>query len=631
MATTKKYTAASIEVLSGLDPVRKNPGMYTNTEDPLHLVQEVIDNSVDEAMMGHAKTISVVLTPDAWIEVTDDGRGMPVDMHPQEKKPGVEVILTTLHAGGKFSNKNYEFSGGLHGVGVSVVNALSEELEVEIYRDAKVWQLRFAHGTACGKLKSVRKIAQSKTGTKIRFIPDKNYFHSIEIPRESLKRMLKTKAILCPNLKINYHDQTNDEKCQWHYNQDLTAYFSQSLNKAETLFEKHWVFHEKNQEFEIECCLNWLLNPSDTPLTESYVNLIQTPREGTHVNGLRSSVIASVREFGSYQNLIPKNKPIASEDIIAGLSYVLAIKMQRPEFAGQTKERLNSRSATAMVHQAIHNALSLWFNRYSQQGKNLFELIALYAEQRQQVNVAKTPRKKALSHLNLPAKLSDCTSQNIAETELFIVEGNSAGGSAKQARDKRFQAILPLRGKIMNTWETPVSQLLDSEEISNIASAIGVKAGSDDLRQLRYGKICVLADADSDGLHIASLLVALFKKHFTHLVEKGHFYVALPPLFRVDFKKEKQYIVNQKDLDFYLKKLPQGERDKVNITRFKGLGEMNASQLKESVMNLDARRLLHLTMDDKKDELLDMLFTKSRAGDRKAWLEEKGNLATDLL
>lgn len=632
MAKTQKYTAASIEVLSGLDPVRKNPGMFTDTETPLHLVQEVVDNSVDEALMGYATDIHIELNTAGWIEVADNGRGMPVDLHPEQKKSGVEVILTTLHAGGKFSDKHYQFSGGLHGVGVSVVNALSQHFEVEICREGKMYRMCFAKGAIDQTLKPVGKTPKQKTGTRIRFVPDQQFFESIEIPRAQLKQLLKTKAVLCPQLKIHYNDAVNQEQCRWCYTGGLENYFTERLAGQETIFSQHWVLQENQKDLKMDCLLNWFNDPAQVPITESYANLIETPRGGTHVNGLRTGIIAAVREFNKYHKLLPKNKPIRSEDITAGLSYLLTIRMHRPEFAGQTKERLNSRSVTARVHQLVHNALSLWLNRHTQQGKELLHLIALYAEQRKQEAAQKTTRKRVLSHLNLPAKLSDCIAQNVEQTELFLVEGNSAGGSAKQARDKNFQAILPLRGKIMNTWEASTSQIFDSEEIANIARTIGVEAGSNDLSKLRYGKICILADADSDGLHIASLLVALFKKHFPAIVEQGYLYVALPPLFRIDMPAETRYATNEKEMQYYLKKLSPAQREKVRITRFKGLGEMNAAQLKESVMSSQARRLLRLSSDTDKDEkLLDMLFTKSRSGDRRSWLEKNGNLATDLL
>ena len=623
-----RYNASDIEVLSGLDPVKRRPGMYTDTSRPNHLAQEVIDNSVDEALAGHAKTIEVTVFNDGSVEVTDDGRGMPVDIHPEEKVPGVELILTRLHAGGKFSNKNYAFSGGLHGVGVSVVNALSTRVDVTIRRDAQEYRMSFANGDRASDLEVIGSVPKKKTGTTLRFWPDPKYFDTPRILVSKLKHLLRAKAVLCAGLTVRLLDEASGETTEWYFEDGLPDYLRGELQGAEALPAELFVKHFSRETDALDVALAWL--PEGDLVQESYVNLIPTAQGGTHVNGLRSGLTNAIREFCDLRNLLPRGVKLAPEDVWERLAFVLSVKLQDAQFAGQTKERLSSRSAAAIVEGVVHDAFSLWLNQHVEMGERIAQLAIERASAR--LKAAKQIiRKKITQGPQLPGKLADCTATDLTRTELFLVEGDSAGGSAKQARDKEFQAILPLRGKILNTWEVESTSVLASEEVHNLAVAIGCDPGKDDLSGLRYGKVIILADADSDGLHIATLLSALFLKHFPKLVSEGHVFVAMPPLFRVDVGKQVFYCLDESEKEAMLQRI---EREKmkgaVSTTRFKGLGEMNPPQLRESTIHPDTRRLVQLTVgdDDGTARLMDMLLAKKRAGDRKAWLEEKGDLAT---
>jgi topoisomerase IV subunit B len=625
---SSRYNAADIEVLSGLDPVKRRPGMYTDTTRPNHLVQEVVDNSVDEALAGHAKIIEVVLHDDGSVEVSDDGRGMPVDIHPEEGVSGVELIMTRLHAGGKFSGKNYNFSGGLHGVGVSVVNALSDRVEVTIRRDGSEYQMVFAHGDKISPLEVIGSVPKKRSGTTLRFWPEAKYFDSPKISLPKLKHLLRAKAVLCAGLNVKLTDEASGEICEWHYEDGLRDYLRGELDGTEALPNDLFVHHMARDVEGLEVALAWL--PEGELVQESYVNLIPTAQGGTHVNGLRTGLTTAIREFCEIRNLLPRGVKLAPEDVWERLAFVLSAKLQDPQFAGQTKERLSSRQTAGMVENVIHDAFSLWLNQHVDMGERIAQLAIERASAR--LKAAKQiVRKKITQGPQLPGKLADCTATDLTRTELFLVEGDSAGGSAKQARDKEFQAILPLRGKILNTWEVESTSVLASEEVHNLAVAIGCDPGKDDLSGLRYGKVIILADADSDGLHIATLLAALFLRHFPKLVGEGHVFVAMPPLFRVDVGKQVFYCLDESEKEAMLQRI---EREKmkgaVSTTRFKGLGEMNPPQLRESTIHPDTRRLVQLTIgdDDGTARLMDMLLAKKRAGDRKAWLEEKGDLAT---
>jgi topoisomerase-4 subunit B len=625
---SSRYNAADIEVLSGLDPVKRRPGMYTDTTRPNHLVQEVVDNSVDEALAGHARNIEVTLHEDGSVEVTDDGRGMPVDIHPEEGVSGVELIMTRLHAGGKFSGTNYNFSGGLHGVGVSVVNALSDRVEVTIRRDGSEYQMVFAHGDTTSPLEVIGAVPKKRTGTTLRFWPEAKYFDSPKISLPRLKHLLRAKAVLCAGLSVKLTDVASNEVCEWYFEDGLRDYLKGELDGAEALPGELFVHHMARDVEGMEVALAWL--PEGELVQESYVNLIPTAQGGTHVNGLRTGLTTAIREFCDIRNLLPRGVKLAPEDVWERLAFVLSARLQDPQFAGQTKERLSSRQTAGMVENVIHDAFSLWLNQNVEMGERIAQLAIERASAR--LKAAKQiVRKKITQGPQLPGKLADCTATDLTRTELFLVEGDSAGGSAKQARDKEFQAILPLRGKILNTWEVESGSVLASEEVHNLAVAIGCDPGKDDLSGLRYGKVIILADADSDGLHIATLLAALFLKHFPTLVSEGHVFVAMPPLFRVDVGKQVFYCLDESEKEAMLQRI---EREKikgaVSTTRFKGLGEMNPPQLRESTIHPDTRRLVQLTIgdDDGTAKLMDMLLAKKRAGDRKAWLEEKGDLAT---
>ncbi|HET8818790.1 MAG TPA: DNA topoisomerase IV subunit B [Xanthomonadaceae bacterium] len=625
---SSRYNAADIEVLSGLDPVRRRPGMYTDTTRPNHLAQEVIDNAVDEALAGHARTIEVVLHGDGSCEVSDDGRGMPVDVHPEEKVPGVELILTRLHAGGKFSDKNYTFSGGLHGVGVSVVNALSTKLEVSVRRDGNEYRMTFANGDRTSPLEVTGSVGKRNTGTRLRFWPDPKYFDTPKFNVRALRHLLRAKAVLAPGLTVRLHDVANDERHEWHYEDGLSDYLKGELAGLELLPPELFVGQRAQQTETADWAVAWV--PDGDLVQESYVNLIPTAQHGTHVNGLRTGFTDALREFCDFRNLLPRGIKLAPEDVWDRVSFVLSIKMTDPQFSGQTKERLSSRQAAGFVEGAAHDAFSLWLNQHVELGERIAQLAIDRASARLKTEKQVT-RKKVTQGPALPGKLADCISQDLSRTELFLVEGDSAGGSAKQARDKDFQAILPLRGKILNTWEVASGGVLASTEVHDLAVAIGCDPGKPDISGLRYGKVVILADADSDGLHIATLLSALFLRHFPALVDAGHVFVAMPPLFRVDVGKQVFYALDEEEKRLLLERIAREKlKGAVHVTRFKGLGEMNPQQLRESTIHPDTRRLVQLTVDDAVETsgLMDMLLAKKRAGDRKQWLEAKGDLAT---
>ena len=625
---SKNYSAADIEVLSGLDPVRRRPGMYTDTARPNHLVHEVVDNSVDEAIEGYAKRIDVKLFHDGSIEVADDGRGMPVDIHPKEKIPGVELILTKLHAGGKFSNKSYRFSGGLHGVGVSVVNALSKNLEIWIRRESKEFNMSFVKGKRRGKLNVIGKVGRGNTGTRLRFWPDTQYFDSPNISVSNLKHALRAKAVLCPGLDVRLEIEKPQEKIQWQYSGGLEEYLQETLEDGVWLPEKPFTNSLETKRETVDWGLVWRTDQV-TPINESYVNLIPTPQGGTHVNGLRSGLTEALREFCEFRNLLPRGVKLAPEDIWEGVAFILSVKMEDAQFSGQTKERLGSRECAGLVSSIVKDSFSVWLNEHPETGDEIAQLAINNAQARLKAS-KKIIRKRVVSGPALPGKLADCTSQEPGLTELFLVEGDSAGGSAKQARDRETQAVMPLRGKILNTWEVDSSEILASQEVHSISVALGVDPGAENLEELRYHKVCILADADSDGLHIAALLCALFLRHFRSLVLAGYVFVAMPPLYRVDVGKEIFYALDDAERDMILARIQADKKTgKVTVTRFKGLGEMNPAQLRETTMARETRRLVQLTLntDDKADQMLDMLLAKKRATDRKAWLQEKGNLA----
>lgn len=624
--TQSSYNAEDIEVLSGLEPVRRRPGMYTDTTRPNHLAQEVIDNSVDEALAGHAKSVEVILHKDQSVEVIDNGRGMPVDIHPEEKVSAVELIMTRLHAGGKFSNKNYQFSGGLHGVGISVVNALSKRTEVTVRRDGQVYQIAFENGDKVSELAVIGQCGKRNTGTSVHFWPDEQFFDSPRFSVSRLTHLLKAKAVLCPGVEILFKDNVNDTEQRWCYQDGLTDYLMENVNGLVTLPEAPFTGKHAGDNEQVDWALLWLPEGGEL-LTESYVNLIPTPLGGTHANGLRQGLLDGIREFCEFRNILPRGVKLSADDIWERCAYVLSVKMQDPQFAGQTKERLSSRQCAALVSGVVKDAFSLWLNQNVQAAEQLAEL-AIASAQRRLRAAKKVVRKKLTSGPALPGKLADCSSQDLNQTELFLVEGDSAGGSAKQARDREFQAIMPLRGKILNTWEVSSDEVLASQEVHNISVAIGIDPDSDDLSTLRYGKICILADADSDGLHIATLLCALFVRHFPALVKAGHVYMAMPPLYRIDLGKEVHYALDESEKNAILDKLSR-KRGKPNVQRFKGLGEMNPGQLRETTLNPNTRRLVQLTINEENYQetmsVMDMLLGKKRAEDRRNWLQEKGD------
>lgn len=622
------YTSTSLEVLEGLDPVRRRPGMYTDTTRPNHLAQEVIDNSVDEALAGHAKNITVILHTDGSLSVEDDGRGMPTDIHPEFKQSGIELILTRLHAGGKFSTDNYQVSGGLHGVGISVVNALSHKVDVTVWRNGEAFTMQFVDGNAVAPLAVAPSSNKKKRGTLVRFWVNETYFDSPKFNIKQLKHHLKAKAVLSAGLTITFINEIDGDKDVWQFTDGLSQYLTEQLVEEITLPEQPFVFNydaKKGERAGLSFAICWL-SEGGTPVQESYVNLIPTAQGGTHVNGLRTGITDALKEFCELHNLLPRNVKLAPEDVWDGVNYILSLKFSEPQFSGQTKERLSSREAASVVQGFAKDGFSLWLNQNSEIAKQIAELAINKAGKRLK-SAKKVERKKITQGPALPGKLADCRGDLRDGAELFLVEGDSAGGSAKQARDRHFQAIMPLRGKILNTWEVSPDTVLASEEIHNIAIAIGVDPDSDDLSELRYDKICILADADSDGLHIATLLCALFVKHFKAVVDAGHLYVAMPPLYRIDIGKEVEYALDNDELEQILKKVAKNK--KPQITRFKGLGEMSAEQLRETTMNPDTRRLVQLDLDDPTatDSMMDMLLAKKRASDRKTWLEQKGDLA----
>jgi len=624
---SSRYSAADIEVLQGLDPVKRRPGMYTDTTRPNHLAQEVIDNSVDEALAGHARQIDVRLFEDGSCEVSDDGRGMPVDVHPEHHVPGIELILCRLHAGGKFSNKNYAFSGGLHGVGVSVVNALSKRVEVVIKRDGQEFQMAFEHGDVSAPLSVIGTVGKRNTGTRLRFWPDEKYFDHPRILLSRLKHILRAKAVLCAGLTVTLWDEASGETERWHYENGLKDYLRTMLTDQNMLPADLCLGELKRPGEEVAWALAWV--PEGELVQESYVNLIPTGQHGTHVNGLRSGLTDAIREFCEFRNLLPRGVKLAPEDVWDRLSFVLSFKQQEPQFSSQTKERLSSRTAAPFVTGAVHDAFSLWLNQHTDLGAQIAQLVIERAQARLKTE-KQVLRKKVTQGPALPGKLADCASSDLARTELFLVEGDSAGGSAKQARDKDYQAILPLRGKILNTWEIESGAVLASQEVHDLAVAIGLDPGSTDLTGLRYGHIVILADADSDGRHIATLLAALFARHFPALVLAGHVFVAMPPLFRVDVGKQVFYALDESERHSILERIQREKlRGQVSTTRFKGLGEMNPGQLRETTLHPDTRRLVQLTMerDDETRAMFDLLLSKKRSGERKIWLERKGDLA----
>lgn len=628
MTMTTNYSANEITVLKDLEPVQLRPGMYTDTTRPNHLAQEVIDNSVDEALAGFATKIEVILHKDQSIEVIDNGRGMPVDIHPVEKVSGVEVIMSKLHAGGKFSNKNYTFSGGLHGVGISVVNALSERVDVTVKRNGEVYKIAFENGKKVEDLTVIGTCGRRTTGTTVHFKPNPKYFDSPKFSASRLRHLLRAKAVLCSGLEIKFIDKVNDTEDTWLYQDGLNDYLMEAVNGLVTLPEKPFIGEFKGEKEAVSWALLWLPEGGEL-IGESYVNLIPTALGGTHVNGLRQGLLDAIREFCEFRNLLPRGVKLTADDLWDRCAYVLSLKMQDPQFAGQTKERLSSRQSAVFIGGVVKDAFSLWLNQNVQTAELLADM-AISSAQRRLRAAKKVVRKKLVSGPALPGKLADCSSQDLNLTELFLVEGDSAGGSAKQAREREYQAILPLRGKILNTWEVSPEQVLASQEVHDIAVALGIDPDNDDLSQLRYGKVCILADADSDGLHIATLLCALFLRHFPKLVEQGHVYVAMPPLYRIDLGKEVFYALDESEKEAILDRL-KGKKGKPNVQRFKGLGEMNPMQLRETTMDPNTRRLVQLTFEAQGEEsqetieTMDMLLAKKRAEDRKNWLQAKGD------
>jgi topoisomerase-4 subunit B len=622
------YDSKAIEVLSGLDPVKKRPGMYTDTSCPNHLIQEVLDNSVDEAIAGHCSNIKIKIQKDGFIKISDDGRGMPVDIHPEHKLTGVELILCKLHAGAKFSGEEYNFSGGLHGVGVSVVNALSESLQVNIKRDSKEHEMQFSNGDKKNDIKIVGDVGIRNTGTTIKFRPNLKYFESDKIKTNELKHLLKAKAVLCPGLTIDFHNENKKEKIKWYFEDGLKSYLDEASDGVDQILDESIVSSNASKTQEVEFVINWTSKVQKNKLEETYVNLIPTAQGGSHLNGFKSGLLEALKEFCDYRSLLPKGLKINADDVINNAIFVVSSKMQNPQFAGQTKERLDSKDHMTFVSTSTKDILSIWFNKHTEEGEKIAELAIISAQARAKASTS-VERKKTFKGPALPGKLSDCNSEDLNETELFLVEGDSAGGSAKQARERSFQAIMPLRGKILNTWDLESNEIIKSQEIKNLSTAIGVIPGNPDISSLRYGKICILADADSDGLHIATLLCALFLRHFKALVNEGRIYIAMPPLYRIDCGKEVLYALDELQKENLVKDFKNKKgKPKINIQRFKGLGEMNPSQLRETVMDPETRQLVRLSISasDNANAMMDLLLSKKNAPARKEWLEKKGSL-----
>ena len=622
------YDSKAIEVLSGLDPVRKRPGMYTDTSCPNHLIQEVLDNSVDEAISGHCSNIKIKLQKNGLIKISDDGRGMPVDIHPEHKVSGVELILCKLHAGAKFSGEEYNFSGGLHGVGVSVVNALSESLQVNIKRDTKEYEMKFKNGDKQNELEVVGEVGARNSGTTIKFKPNSKYFESEEIKVKELKHLLKAKAVLCPGLTIHFNNERKAEKIKWYFEDGLKSYLEEASDGIDLILEESILSSKDSDSQEVEFVVNWSGRPPKNKLDETYVNLIPTSQGGSHLNGFKSGLLEALKEFCEYRSLIPKGLKLNADDVLNNAIFVVSSKLQNPQFAGQTKERLDSKDHMSFVSSSTKDILSIWLNTHTEEGEQIAELAIASAQARAKASNT-VERKKTFKGPALPGKLSDCNSEDLNKTELFLVEGDSAGGSAKQARERSFQAIMPLRGKILNTWELESEEIIKSQEIKNLSTAIGVLPGNNDLSGLRYGKICILADADSDGLHIATLLCALFLRHYKSLVKDGRIFIAMPPLYRIDCGKEVLYALDEKQKDDVVKEFKNKKgKPKINIQRFKGLGEMNPSQLRETVMDPNTRQLVRLSVSatDNANAMMDLLLSKKNAPARKEWLEKKGSL-----
>ena len=625
----KSYDSKAIEVLSGLDPVRKRPGMYTDTSNPNHLIQEVLDNSIDEALSSFCSVIQISILKNGFIEISDDGRGMPVDIHPEHKVSGVELIMCKLHAGAKFSGEDYNFSGGLHGVGVSVVNALSENLEVRIKRDSKEYKISFSNGEKKEDLEEIGQVGPRNTGTLVKFIPNPIYFETIEVQLKELKHLLKAKAVLCPGLRIKFFYEKKNEREDWIYEEGLQSYLKESVDENDLILNESILDSKKSESQEIQFAVNWSNKNIKNKISETYVNLIPTSQGGSHLNGFKSGLLDALKEFCDYRSLLPKGLKINADDVISHAIFVVSSKLQNPQFSGQTKERLDSKDHALFVANSTKDILSIWLNTHTEEGEKIAELAIDSAQTRAKVsNIVQ--RKKTFKGPALPGKLSDCNSEDLNETELFLVEGDSAGGSAKQARERSFQAIMPLRGKILNTWDLESSEIIKSQEIKNLSTAIGVLPGTSDVDNLRYGKICILADADSDGLHIATLLCALFLRHYKQLVVDGRIYISMPPLFRIDCGKEVLYALHEQQRDEIVNKFKSKKgKPKINIQRFKGLGEMNPSQLRETVMDPNTRQLVQLSISasDNANSMMDLLLSKKNASARKEWLEKKGSLA----
>ena len=622
------YDSKAIEVLSGLDPVKKRPGMYTDTSCPNHLIQEVLDNSVDEAIAGHCSNIKIKVHKNGYIEVSDDGRGMPVDIHPEHNVSGVELILCKLHAGAKFSGEEYNFSGGLHGVGVSVVNALSEKLVVNIKRSAKEYEMHFNNGDKISDLNVIKEVGARNSGTSIKFKPNDKYFESNQINLKDLKHLLKAKAVLCPGLTIDFHHEKKKERIKWYYEDGLKSYLVSACNNEDLILDEPILSSKVSKIQEIDFVISWTSKPSKTKLEETYVNLIPTTQGGSHLNGFKSGLLEALKEFCDIRSLMPKGLKLNADDILGNAFYVISSKMQNPQFAGQTKERLDSKDHMSFVSNSTKDILSIWLNKHTKEGEKIAELAITSAQARAKASVT-VERKKTFKGPALPGKLSDCNSDDLNETELFLVEGDSAGGSAKQARERSFQAIMPLRGKILNTWDLSSDEIIKSQEIKNLSTAIGVSPGNADISSLRYGKICILADADSDGLHIATLLCALFLRHFKQLVQDGRIFIAMPPLYRIDCGRDVLYALDDLQKDNIIKEFKSKKgKPKINIQRFKGLGEMNPSQLRETVMDPVTRQLVKLSISssDNANAMMDLLLSKKNAPARKEWLEKKGSL-----